>query len=85
MEFVSMQECIACHKDIVESHMKTSHYKTSFKTDATAFDEMLKTLSNEINLDDGTKIVIKKEGNTLFQNFYVVGNQTPIYHTPMDP
>jgi hypothetical protein len=84
MEFVSMQECIACHKDIVESHMKTSHYKTSFKTDATAFDEMLKTLSNEINLDDGTKIVIKKEGNTLFQDFYVVGNQTPVYHTPMD-
>ena len=71
MEYIGMQSCVECHLDIVESHKKTSHYKTSFKTAAIAFDKILKTQPNEINLKDGTKIVINKEGNKLFQDFRV--------------
>lgn len=84
MEYIGMQSCIECHLDIVESHKKSSHYKTSFETDGKAFDKILRTQPNEINLADGTKIVIKREGNRVFQNFYVLDNQRPIYHTPMD-
>ena len=46
MEYIGMQSCVECHQDIVESHKKTSHYKTSFETAASAFDEILKTQPN---------------------------------------
>lgn len=84
MEFISMQECMACHQDIVESHMQTSHYNTSFKTEATTFEEILKTHPNEIRLDDGTTIVIRKEGDFIYQDFYSRGNQSPVIQSPME-
>ena len=84
MEFISMQECMACHQDIVESHMQTSHYNTSFKTEATTFEEILKTHPNEIRLDDGTTIVIRVEGDFIYQDFYSRGNQSPVIQSPME-
>ena len=84
MEFISMQECMACHQDIVESHMQTSHYNTSFKTEATTFEEILKTHPNEIRLDDGTTIVIRNEGDFIYQDFYSRGNQSPVIQSPME-
>ena len=84
MEYLGIQTCTECHKDIVESHKKTAHYNTSSKTDASAFNQILNSQPNYITLDDGTKIEINKEGKTIYQDFYVLGNPNPVYHTPMD-
>jgi predicted CXXCH cytochrome family protein len=79
-----MDTCLECHPKIVQSHLKTSHYKTSKLVDFNEFVSLTSSGNNVLNLGSGDSIVFTKGEGKLYQEGYINHLKEPSYKKSMD-
>lgn len=74
-EYAGSQSCAGCHKDIMQAHLHSYHYKTSAKV---SYDELKKFISpahNIVYYEDSAKVMVEEKRSQLFQTYIINGKE----------
>jgi hypothetical protein len=80
--YAGSASCIKCHQSIYSNYLHTAHYQTSRKASAGNVHGSFAEGANALPLNDSVKVVMQKQGNTLYQVKYV--NNKPAEKHPFD-
>lgn len=78
MQYVAMSECASCHAEIVESHMQTSHFRTSSISDFADQLQLFEPGANELVLADQSMAKFVIEDDQAYQLWYERGGINPL-------
>ena len=84
MAYVSMNECASCHADIVEKHLRTSHFNTSGLSDFSKQLDLFVEGVNEVQLADQSVGKFVYDKGVARQRWYERGATDPILDEPME-
>lgn len=83
MEYIGMESCAQCHKDIVESHRNTAHWLTSAIASETTIKGSFIEGNNSFDLNNETSFRMVKNDSGFFQELYLKANNQSLYAAPM--
>ena len=82
--YIGMESCTQCHLDLVNAHIKTSHWLTSSKLNSSNILPFLVSGRNSFDLRDETRLIFSSKRDTLFQEAYKPPNLTPFFIKSLD-
>ncbi len=66
-KFSGSKQCITCHEDIYNKHIKTAHYLTSTLPSASTIKGIIEAENNSYNIDEHHRYLITERSNFFFQ------------------
>ncbi len=82
--FAGSASCIACHKDIYDTHVHTAHYKTSALADSSSIKGSFKTGENTFTFNDRAVFTMIKTDSGFYQRANFIHNQLELFKLPID-
>ncbi len=84
MEYIGMESCTKCHKDIVNSHKNTPHYNTSAIASLESIKGSFLEGENNLDLDSKTALRMINDDSGFYQQLYLKENDQVLYTKPIE-
>ncbi|MFL1012632.1 multiheme c-type cytochrome [Flavisericum labens] len=83
MEYIGMESCVKCHKDIVENHKNTSHYNTSAVASSKSIKGSFSDGENILGINHQTAFKMLISDTAFVQQLYLKESNEILYTAPM--
>lgn len=84
MEFIDSNVCLECHKQIVEDHYQTAHFKSFQIANAKTIKGSFKEGKNRLVLNDKESIKMVQKDSGFYQEARIGKEDQPFYSAKMD-
>lgn len=71
--YAGSNACGTCHKDIMQAHLNSSHYKTSAKISYNELKKMIGSAHNIVHYADSGKVWVEEKHSQFFQSYLAKG------------
>jgi hypothetical protein len=76
IEYAGSNKCMSCHKSISDSYTHTAHFISTRVADESTVTGNFSKDSNELIIDDTTRIIMEKRDSGLYQVLYINNKET---------
>ncbi|HEX7904260.1 MAG TPA: multiheme c-type cytochrome [Chitinophagaceae bacterium] len=73
--YAGAKACASCHKDIVQAHLTSYHYKTSGKVSYDELKKMVGSAHNIVYYEDSARVSVEEKHSQFFQSYRVNGKE----------